>query len=55
MKQLHFYMFGFLTLFYISLPSWPNINTLFPTVDREIFSVLVDHWVQKSGHPWSVS
>jgi len=37
-------------LLYISLPSRPNINTLF-IVDRERLSVLrVDHWAQKSGH-----
>jgi hypothetical protein len=39
-------------LFYISLPTWSNIK-LCTMVDRERFSVFrVDHWVQKSGHPW---
>ena len=36
--------------FYISLLSWPNINTLCTTVNGERFSVFrVDHCVQKSG------
>jgi membrane protein insertase Oxa1/YidC/SpoIIIJ len=39
-------------IFYISLPNWSNIK-LCTVVDRERFSVFrVDHWVQKSGHPW---
>jgi len=43
-------MFRIIMLLYISLPSRPNINTLF-IVDRERLSVLrVDHWAQKSGH-----
>jgi hypothetical protein len=49
---MYFYMFDVIMLFYISLPSWYNIK-LCTTVDRERFSVFrVDHWVQKSGHPW---
>ena len=51
MKQLYFHMFDVIMLFYISLSSWPNINTLCTVVDRERLSVFtVDHWVQKSGH-----
>jgi hypothetical protein len=39
-------------VFYISMPSWSNIK-LCIMVDRERLSVFrVDHWVQKSGHPW---
>jgi hypothetical protein len=29
MKQLYFYMIDVIMLFYISLPSWPNINMLY--------------------------
>jgi hypothetical protein len=32
-------MFDVIMLLYISLPSWPNINTLCTMVDRERFSV----------------
>jgi hypothetical protein len=50
MKQLYFYMFGVISLLYISLPIWPNINTLCTVVDREKFYVfLVGHWVQTPG------
>jgi hypothetical protein len=46
-------MFDVIILFYISLPTWSNI-ILCTMVDRERFSVFrVDHWVQKSGHPWA--
>jgi hypothetical protein len=52
-KQLYFYIFDVIMLFYISLPSWSNIK-LCTVVDRERFSVFrVDHRVQKSGHPCS--
>jgi hypothetical protein len=42
-------MFDVIMLFYISLPTWSNIK-LRTMVDRERFSVRVDHWVQKSGN-----
>jgi hypothetical protein len=46
------YTFDVIMLFYISLPGWSNIK-LCTMVHRERFSVFwVDHWVQKSGHPW---
>jgi hypothetical protein len=49
---LYFLLFGVNMLFYISLLSWSSIK-LCTVVDRERFSVFrVDHWVQKSGHPW---
>ena len=37
MKQSCFYMLDAVMLLCISLPSWPNINTLCNTVDRERF------------------
>jgi hypothetical protein len=46
MKQLYLYTFDIITLCYISLPSWPNINTLCSMADCERFSVRVDHRVQ---------
>ena len=50
MIEWYFYMFDVM-LFYISLPSWPNNNTLCITVAHGRFSVLrVDHRGQKSGH-----
>jgi len=51
MKQLCSCMFRFNMLFYISLPSGPNINILRTVVDRERFSMFrTDYWVLKSGH-----
>jgi len=44
-------MCGFNMLFYIYLPSGPNINTLCTLVDRERFSVFrTGHCVLKSSH-----
>jgi len=44
-------MFGFNMLFYIYLPSGPNINTLCTVFDRErFFAFRTDHWVRNSGH-----
>ena len=52
MKHSYFCMFDVIMLFYISLPSWPNMNTLCTAVDGEMFSVVrADHRVWKSGHP----
>ena len=54
MRQLYLYMFDVIVLFFISLPGWPNINTLCTMVDCERFSAFrVDHGVQKSGHLWA--
>ena len=40
-----------IVLFYISLPSWTNINTLFTTADRErVYVFRADLCVQKTGH-----
>ena len=41
MKQLYFYMFYVIMLLYISLPGWPNINTLCIVVDGKDFLSLV--------------
>jgi hypothetical protein len=43
MKQFYFYMFDVVMLFYIYLPSWPNINALYPMADRERFLTLRVH------------
>ena len=46
MKELHFYMFDVITLFYISLFIWTNINISCTMVDSGSFAVFrVDHWV----------
>jgi hypothetical protein len=50
MKQLYFYTFVIM-LFYISLLSFSNIDTLGIMVDCERFSVFGgDQWVQMLGH-----
>jgi len=39
-------LFVVIMLFYISLPTWPNVNTLCSMVDGERFYVFrVDYWV----------
>jgi hypothetical protein len=43
MKLLYFYTFDVITLFYISLLSWPNVYTLWTMVERERFSVIKVH------------
>ena len=49
MKQLYFYTFDVIMPFYISLLSWPNINTLCTTVNGERFSIFrVDHCLKIS-------
>jgi hypothetical protein len=51
MGPLYFYVFDVIMLFYISLSSWPNINTLCTVVGREGFSVFrVDDWAETSDH-----
>jgi hypothetical protein len=63
MKQLYFYMFNVVVLIYISLPSWPNINTSCTMVDRKRFSVFkirplslgtyaLDRAATGIGFPW---
>ena len=44
MKQLYFYVFDVIMLFYICLPIWPNINTFWNIVDPETF---FDLWTPK--------
>jgi hypothetical protein len=51
MKHLYIYMFDAMMLFYIFLPSRPNIDPSRIMIDHEaLWSFGVDHRVQKCGH-----
>jgi len=45
-------MFDVIMLFYVSLPSWPDINTSCNVARERVSVVRMDHWAETSSHLW---